>query len=331
MTTAAGTPSSRPLHEVPELLQFVPSQFRGSGTTVSRIAVGMSGAAVYLLEDGASKSVLKVTPGVDALSWARSVAISAAAADAGVAPRILHVSDEARGVLSEFIADRSFPALYGNPATRSSATDLLGRLIRRVHGIQPPRGSEPADAIVMLRNLWAQLTSEAATETIPTSVQEAVTRLLTEQVPASDCEAVLCHNDLNPTNLVFDGERLLMLDWQTAAINDPYYDLATVSVFLRMDADACVHLLHAYNRSFRGALPARFGYSRRLSATLSGCAFLMLSQRAGSDMSAEAASVENEASLADIYAELRSGATSLASPRTQRRMGLALINEGHKH
>jgi hypothetical protein len=35
------------------------------------------------------------------------------------------------------------------------------------------------------------------------------------------------------------GENLLLLDWDTAAPNDPYYDLAALSVFLRMDEATC--------------------------------------------------------------------------------------------
>jgi thiamine kinase-like enzyme len=53
--------------------------------------------------------------------------------------------------------------------------------------------------------------------------------------------AGVSHNDVNPTNLVYDGENLLLLDWDTAGSNDPFYDLAAISVYLCMDDDSLAH------------------------------------------------------------------------------------------
>jgi predicted Ser/Thr protein kinase len=41
---------------------------------------------------------------------------------------------------------------------------------------------------------------------------------------------VLCHNDLNPGNILFDRDRVKLIDWEYAAINDRYFDLASVCV-----------------------------------------------------------------------------------------------------
>ena len=37
---------------------------------------------------------------------------------------------------------------------------------------------------------------------------------------------VPCHCDYQPTNLVIDGNRLYVLDWEFAGMNDPFYDIA---------------------------------------------------------------------------------------------------------
>ena len=50
---------------------------------------------------------------------------------------------------------------------------------------------------------------------------------LFESLSANEDDWVLCHNDLNATNLV-QGKRLLILDWEYASLNHPYFDLATV-------------------------------------------------------------------------------------------------------
>lgn len=37
---------------------------------------------------------------------------------------------------------------------------------------------------------------------------------------------VPCHCDYQPTNLVIDGDKLFVLDWEFAGMNDPFYDIA---------------------------------------------------------------------------------------------------------
>ena len=99
--------------------------------------------------------------------------------------------------------------------------------------------------------------------------------------PPASARRSSSHNDVNPTNLVYDGEKLLLLDWETAGPNDPFYDLAAIAVFLRMDEGTCLRLLAAYDGEPVAELPARFAYNRRLVAVLCGTAFLHLARHGG--------------------------------------------------
>jgi aminoglycoside phosphotransferase (APT) family kinase protein len=165
--------------------------------------------------------------------------------------------------------------------------------------------------------------------TLPEYVGEAVDRALTEQAPSSDRPFVLSHNDVNPTNLVFDGENLMLLDWDTAGPNDPYYDLATISVFLRMDEGTCQSLLAAYDgEPVSGLLPPRFAYSRRLVAALCGVAFLHLAGQSGHAGATGQETLESTPSLGDFYQKLRAGELGLATGEGQWWFGLALVKEG---
>jgi thiamine kinase-like enzyme len=40
---------------------------------------------------------------------------------------------------------------------------------------------------------------------------------------------VSAHNDINPRNVLFDGERLWLVDWELAFRNDPLADVANIS------------------------------------------------------------------------------------------------------
>lgn len=59
----------------------------------------------------------------------------------------------------------------------------------------------------------------------------------------------LCHNDLNPGNLLFDDQQLLLLDWEYADSNDPHFDLASVICEFQLSTAQQQHLLTAYHKT----------------------------------------------------------------------------------
>ena len=54
-----------------------------------------------------------------------------------------------------------------------------------------------------------------------------------EAYPWDAAALVSSHNDPNPANILFDGERLWLIDWETAYRNDPLVDVATLTMFYR--------------------------------------------------------------------------------------------------
>jgi thiamine kinase-like enzyme len=57
---------------------------------------------------------------------------------------------------------------------------------------------------------------------------------------------VLCHNDLLPANLIDDGRRLWLVDWEYAGVGHPLFDLANVSANAAFSDDQDQALLSAY-------------------------------------------------------------------------------------
>jgi Ser/Thr protein kinase RdoA (MazF antagonist) len=60
-----------------------------------------------------------------------------------------------------------------------------------------------------------------------------------------------CHNDLVCANLIDDGTRIRIVDWEAAGMGDVFFDLACVAVDAGLDADARRLLLEAYARFVR--------------------------------------------------------------------------------
>jgi aminoglycoside phosphotransferase (APT) family kinase protein len=301
----------------------LPAELRGSTTTITRIAAGLSGAGVYRVEAAGQAFVLKIAGEDEPLAgWSRKLHIQHLAAHAGLAPRVIHVDEARRAVLSAFVVDRSLPAFYADPRTREAALAQLGRTVRRVHELPLPPEADTRDPLELLAAIWSGPLANVA---LPAFVGDAVRRVLTEKPPAHERALVLSHNDVNPTNLIYDGENLLLLDWETAGPNDPFYDLAAISVFLRMDEGTCQRLLAAYDSAPVARLPARFVYSRRLVAVLCGAAFLHLAYQSGHADTTGEATLDATPSFGAFYQRMRSGALSVATGEGQWWFGLALV------
>ncbi len=302
----------------------LPPRLRRADTTITKVAAGLSGAGVFKVEADGEAYVLKISDaGEPVMAWRRKLRIQQGAADAGVAPAIVHVDEERRAILSTFVVDRFFRVYFNTPTTRDEALELLGRTLRRVHDIPVPPGVEPSDPRKFLTGVWSGLGGFA----IPPFVDDAIRAVLSERPPERDRAFVLSHNDVNPSNLIYDGERLVLLDWDTAGANDPLFDLAAVSLFLRMDDETCRRLLAAHDGAPVDALPPRFAWNRRVAGLLVGTMFLHLARQGGHTGATGTETLESTEPLAAFYQRLRAGNVNIASSEGQWAFGLALAKE----
>lgn len=305
-----------------DLTDCLPAELRAPTTTIAPIGAGMSTAAVYRVEATGTTYVLKVARDDEPIAaWRTRVAIQRAAAAAGVAPAIVHADEDRRAVVSEFIADRGAAALFADPRTRDASIALLGKTLRTVHDLPAPLDAERRDP----RQLLAMLQGVLGSVELPAFARAAIADTLAAEPPPTDRAPALSHNDVNPTNLAYDGERLVLLDWDTADVHEPLYDLAAIAMFLRFEDAACAALLAAHDGAPvtepPAELPARFTYDRRFVAVMCGAAFLHLARAAGHPGDATG----DGPALVDFYQQLRAGALSLGTPAGRWAFGLALM------
>jgi aminoglycoside phosphotransferase (APT) family kinase protein len=301
------------------------AELRALSPTITRIAAGLSGAGVYRVEAGDRAYVLKVLGDGEPLAdWRRKCHVVTLAADAGVAPRVVHVDEARRAIVSEFIVDRSIHAYFANPATHAAAVAELGRMFRRVHDLPPPPELAPRDARLFLAMIHQGL---SAAGVLPAFVRELNQGVIDTPPPAHDRAPVLSHNDANPSNLIYDGQQIMLLDWDMAGLNDDYYDLAAVALFLRMDEPTSLALLSAHDGAPVTRVPPRFAYDRKLVACLCGTIFLHLARTAGHPGPSDRDTLDNAATLVEVYPRMRTGELDLASALGRWMLGLALIKE----
>jgi hypothetical protein len=79
-------------------------------------------------------------------------------------------------------------------------------------------------------------------------------------------QSVSSHNDILPRNLLFDGARLWLVDWESAYCNDPVVDMATMLDNFAPSLDLEEALLQAWlGRSPDDALRERLAQMRALT------------------------------------------------------------------
>ncbi|MEO5951835.1 MAG: phosphotransferase, partial [Chloroflexia bacterium] len=97
-------------------------------------------------------------------------------------------------------------------------------------------------------------------------------------------DMVSCHNDLfKPDNILFDGDRLWLVDWEAAFLNDRYADLAVVANLLGLTADEELPFLERYlGAPAHVDQVAKLFLMRQLAHAFYAMAFLFIGSRGAS-------------------------------------------------
>jgi thiamine kinase-like enzyme len=83
------------------------------------------------------------------------------------------------------------------------------------------------------------------------------------------------HNDLfKPDNMLFDGKRLWLVDWEAASQNDRYADLAVVAnMIVSNESEETIYLQEYFGKAADGYERARFYLMRQLANMFYAMAF----------------------------------------------------------
>ena len=189
---------------------------------VAPMTGGASGALVYRLRVAARHHVLRVETARDPLRDPhRTYPCMRIAADACVAPPLQVADADAGIVLMDLVHQRP---LSEHPAGTVGVLREVGQLIARLQRapVAPAFLELPALLDVMLGMLeTSDVYAPGLLEPIRAGFIEVVAAY-----PWSRSAPVTSHNDVNPFNVLYDGERLWLIDWELAFRNDPFADVA---------------------------------------------------------------------------------------------------------
>jgi aminoglycoside phosphotransferase (APT) family kinase protein len=157
------------------------------------------------------------------------------AAEGGVAPHVWYTSIEDQISITDFVEEVPFPV--------TEALVRMPAVLRTLHALPPfPEGVHYLDTSCMFlmhkgdaRDGFIQkfretnaLSKDECDELFAWHAQVAAVYPHHDPVVCQDM--VSSHNDLfKPDNILFDGHRVWLVDWEAAFLNDRYADLAVVA------------------------------------------------------------------------------------------------------
>ncbi|MDP9034677.1 MAG: aminoglycoside phosphotransferase family protein [Myxococcota bacterium] len=306
-----------PASNAATLAHLLPEEHVGAISAVQPISGGLSGAAVYAVTSTRGDLVLRVNAeGGGTARWAQQLRVLRRAAEQGIAPAIVYVDDAARAIVSSRAPGVPLVAALMDPAQRGPAIASVVEQLRALHAIDRT-GVEERNPLDQAYEHYATQRRRpgfpvwvAAVDPVLDSIAKTLAR---------DPRRVVSHNDLNPGNVLWDGARAWLVDWDAAGLAHPLYDLAVLAMFLQLD-DAAAHDLIARQeqRPLDDLARDTFAALRRLAALLCGLVFASMVP----DLTVLPAAGPN---LSTFYAGLRAGTLSLRDAGGRAAFALALL------
>lgn len=291
-------------------------------TDITLLAGGLSAAPVYKITVNNKLYVLKLNPPAEMAATSGTVATTnlASAAAAGIAPSLYYHNAASGVVISDFIENQPIRSVF----SPNRLVAELAATIKSIHAIPSNADStnmpETVDGMISRFRQTGILSGPVLDECF--SHYETIK----SKYPWNDTDKVFSHNDLNPSNILCDGKKIWIIDWDVASLNDRYIDLANAANFFIYTDEQEQAFLNAYFDHADGYNAARFYIMRQVCRII--YAMLMFELAARSKPADHIHNQEMEGiTLKEFGALMGTGKLSLATYEGQFMFGKALVNE----
>ncbi|MDP3852696.1 phosphotransferase [Phenylobacterium sp.] len=289
--------------------------------TIDPVYGGASGASIFRVEAGGERFLMRVEGPASPLlpRNPHRHACTHLAADAGVAPAV-HYLDETSGVVvTDFVEQRP---LHSFPGGASALARAVGDLLRRLQ-------TAPAfPQLVYYPDLLTRMLGRLREAGIFASglLDEHVARLATIRavLDRETTSLVSSHNDPHSGNILFDGARLWLIDWEAAYRNHPLVDVAIALDNLAASPDLEDALLGAWlGRRADEEIRAQLALVRPLTRLYYAC-FLL--NAAATEPQATAGDDLSSPSIGEFQQALLDGRLKPNTPKAMHRLGKMYLN-----
>jgi thiamine kinase-like enzyme len=174
--------------------------------------------------------------GVDRASEA---ALLGLASEAGLSPPLVACDPSRRLLVTRYIEGRPWSR---EEARSADGVVRIATVLRRLHALPPPRELAPVSFALQAARYEAELSAEGLP---PEPRLAAAATAALARLAAGAERRCPCHNDVHHDNVVDDGERLWLVDWEYGGLGDPVFDLAGFASHHVLDRERSAQLLDA--------------------------------------------------------------------------------------
>lgn len=185
------------------------------------ISVGASAGAILQIEAGGRRYLLRVEGPRSPLRYPHQYVALRMAAEQGLAPKVHYVDETAGVAVTDFIETQP---LHAYPGGMPALVKAMGELLRRLHATPVVPSFVPYPEIVARLFAHVRRTGLFAPGVLDPHLEHL--ERLRAAYAWDPAHSVSCHNDCLPANILFDGKRLWLIDWESAYPNDPLVDVA---------------------------------------------------------------------------------------------------------
>ena len=239
---------------IEQVIAAIPD-WAGRSVTAERIPAGLTNTNYRVEVDGTPCFVRIPGAGTELLAVDRGNELhnTVAAAEAGVAPRVIHTVPEWDVFVLEWLDARTM----SNESLRRARAcrRRIAAVLRQLHA--GPRFRDDFDMFRVAERYLAVVDERDIA--IPAGYREHLAALprIEAALGVHPLAPVPCHNDLLADNYLDDGERLWLVDWEYSGNNDPTFELGNTAQELGYDDDQIRELCAAYFGEASPALLAR--------------------------------------------------------------------------
>lgn len=179
----------------------------------------------------------------------------------GLAPRPVYQNNKAGIFISEYICDK--PKLITPEGSTSTSIAQISELLINIHSLPPL----PFELDLAARAMHYKALALSNYPQHSALLEDILGNLRHFVIPAREMcdQLVCCHNDLLAANRIHFNERLIAIDWEYAAMGDPYFELAAIIEGDHLSDAESTHLVACYtakNPSFGANTGARLKLNR---------------------------------------------------------------------
>lgn len=229
--------------KVDRIVAQVP-EWRGRSTAVAPLSGGLTNHN-YRVDVGDESYVLRIAgqdTAILGIDRGQEYVCTSIAAEIGIAPQVICFLADESALVTRFVP--------GEPVSSKALKDPEIRAhivstVRRCHTGPPFPGLFcPFETV-------RKYHSEANARDVPFSSALPTALLLMGRIedaigPTRSRRLCPCHNDLLMGNLIFDGAMIRIIDWEYAAMGDPFFDLGNLAAHQQLNAEETAAMLQEY-------------------------------------------------------------------------------------